>query len=269
VIATADPDPRVSGRGTAILRSAGIDVTGGIGRAEADEINAGFFCRVRTGRPLVTLKLATSLDGRIATASGDSKWITGEQARARAHLLRATHDAIMVGIGTARADDPELTCRLPGLGARSPIRIVADSDAALPAESALVRSARTVPVWVMCAEDAAAERVTALEGSGVVVHRLPRGADRHVAPAALLQLLGGQGLTRLLVEGGGTLAASLLAAGLADRLAIFRAGLVIGGDGAPGVAGLGLDRLASAARFDRLSLGETGDDVLETWSRRA
>ncbi len=269
VIATDDPDPRVSGKGTAILRAAGIEVVEGIGRAEADEINAGFFCRVRTGRPLVTLKLATSLDGRIATAAGDSKWITGEAARARGHLLRATHDAIVVGLGTAMADDPELTCRLPGLAARSPIRIVADSGARVPVTSALVRSAQAVPTWVMCAEDAPAASVGALEAAGVVVHRLPRAADGRIQPAAMMQALGGQGLTRVLVEGGGTLAAALLAADLVDRLAIFRAGVMIGGDGLPGVGPFGLERLAAARRFTRLSLGETGDDVLETWARGA
>ncbi|MCW5746641.1 MAG: bifunctional diaminohydroxyphosphoribosylaminopyrimidine deaminase/5-amino-6-(5-phosphoribosylamino)uracil reductase RibD, partial [Alphaproteobacteria bacterium] len=269
VIATGDPDPRVAGQGSAILRSAGIEVVEGIGRSEADDINAGFFCRVHRGRPLVTLKLATSLDGRIATATGDSKWITGEAARARGHLLRATHDAILVGIGTAMADDPELTCRLPGLGGRSPIRIVADSDARLHVESALARSARRVPLWLMCADDAPAQRISALAARGTVVHRLPRGADRRLDPAALLQALGGQGLTRLLVEGGGTLAAALLAADLVDRLAIFRAGLVVGGDGVAGVAAYGIDRLASAPRFVRRSLGEIGDDVLETWARPA
>ncbi|TXL72493.1 bifunctional diaminohydroxyphosphoribosylaminopyrimidine deaminase/5-amino-6-(5-phosphoribosylamino)uracil reductase RibD, partial [Vineibacter terrae] len=269
VVATGDPDPRVAGRGLAILRAAGIEVREGVGRAEADEIGAGFFCRVRAGRPLVTLKLATSLDGRIATATGDSQWITGPAARARGHLLRATHDAIMVGIGTARADDPELTCRLPGLAACSPVRVVADSGASLPAGSALARSARAVPVWLMCAEDAPAGNITALEDQGVVVHRLPRGADGRVRPDALLQALGGQGLTRLLVEGGGVLAAALLAADLVDRLAIFRAGVMIGGDGLPGVAAYGLERLAAARRFSRQSLGETGDDVLETWTRHA
>ncbi|HEX5079092.1 MAG TPA: bifunctional diaminohydroxyphosphoribosylaminopyrimidine deaminase/5-amino-6-(5-phosphoribosylamino)uracil reductase RibD, partial [Geminicoccaceae bacterium] len=126
VAATLDPDPRVDGRGIEQLRQAGVEVALGVGRAAAEALNAGFILRVRAGRPLVTLKLATSLDGRIATRRGDSRWITGEPARARAHLLRARHDAIMIGSGTALADDPSLTCRLPGLEERSPARVVLD-----------------------------------------------------------------------------------------------------------------------------------------------
>jgi diaminohydroxyphosphoribosylaminopyrimidine deaminase/5-amino-6-(5-phosphoribosylamino)uracil reductase len=269
VVATADPDPRVSGGGLVMLRQAGVEVLEGVGKAEADEINAGFFCRVHSGRPMVTLKLATSLDGRIATAVGDSKWITGEVARARGHLLRASHDAVLVGIGTAIADDPELTCRLPGLAARSPVRVVADSEARLSVTAAVVRTARSVPTWLICAENSPAERTTVLEAAGVGVHRLPRGVDGRVDPVAMLQALGARGLTRVLVEGGGMLAAALLAAGLVDRLAVFRAGVVIGGDGVPSVAACGIERLAEAHRFSRLSLGETGEDVLETWARRA
>lgn len=269
VVATGDPDARVSGQGTARLRAAGIPVVEGVGRLAADEINAGFFCRVRHGRPLVTLKLATSLDGRIATATGDSKWITGPAARAHGHLLRAAHDAIIVGIGTALADDPELTCRLPGLGDRSPVRVVADSEARLPINSALVRSARATPVWLMCAEDAPEATVAALESQGVVAYRLPRGTDGRIDPATMAQALGGQGLTRVLVEGGGTLAAALLAIDHVDRLAVFRAGVVIGGDGIAGVGAYGIEHLAQARRFSRSSLGETGDDVLETWARHA
>lgn len=269
VVATGDPDPRVSGGGLAVLRQAGIDVLEDVGKAEADEINAGFFCRVHSGRPMVTLKLATSLDGRIATAAGDSKWITGEAARARGHLLRASHDAILVGIGTVIADDPALTCRLPGLAARSPVRLIADSEARLPLTAAVVRTAQSVPTWLMCAENVPVDRTLGLEAAGVIVRRLPRGGDGRADPAAMLQALGAQGLTRVLVEGGGTLAAALLAAGLVDRLAVFRAGVVIGGDGVPSVAACGIERLAEAHRFSRLSLGETGEDVLETWARRA
>jgi diaminohydroxyphosphoribosylaminopyrimidine deaminase/5-amino-6-(5-phosphoribosylamino)uracil reductase len=265
VVATGDPDPRVSGNGLKRLRDAGVEVVEGVRRAEADEINAGFFLRVRDGRPLVTLKLATSLDGRIATASGESKWITGEDARARGQLLRATHDAIMVGIGTAEADDPALTCRLPGLADRSPVRIVIGSRARLSPNSKLAAGAKQVPVWLVCAETADSE---ALVASGVEIVKVPATPAGKVDLAAALAALGGRGLTRVLVEGGGRLAGSLLAADLVDRLAIFRAGVVIGGDGVAAVAGYGLEKLDLARRYSRQSLQEIGADALETWARR-
>src|SRR5438093_45669 len=149
VVALEDPDPRVAGSGLARLRAAGIAVETGLGAAAAAEINAGFFQRVRFGRPLVTLKLASSLDGRIATASGESRWITGPPARDHAHLLRATHDAILVGTGTVLADDPQLTCRLPGLARRSPVRVVIDRHLRIPPSARLIAEARQVPTWVV------------------------------------------------------------------------------------------------------------------------
>ena len=264
VVATGDPDPRVAGKGSGRLRAAGIEVVDGVRRAEADEINAGFFLRVREGRPLVTLKLATSLDGRIATLSGQSKWITGVDARAQGQLLRAEHDAIMIGIGTAAADDPELTCRLPGLGDRSPVRIVIDSRARLDRASKLVTGAKQVPVWLVCIE---AADTTALAAAGVDVITVPASPTGTVDIAAALAALGARGLTRVLVEGGGRLAASLVAADLVDRLAVFRAGLVIGGDGLAAVAGFGLEKLDLARRYMRQSLQEIGADALETWAR--
>lgn len=265
VVATGDPDPRVGGSGLKRLRDGGIEVVEGVLKQQADEVNAGFFLRVWEGRPLVTLKLATSLDGRIATSSGESQWITGEAARARGQLLRATHDAIMVGIGTAEADDPELTCRLPGLGERSPVRIVVDSKARLSRNSKLVDSARTVPVWLVCTESADA---SPLAETGVEIIKVPPSATGTVDPAAAMVALGERGLTRVLVEGGGRLAASLLAADLVDRLAIFRAGVLIGGDGLAAVAGYGVERLDLARRYTRQSLQEIGADALETWARR-
>src|SRR5947207_3648663 len=149
VVALEDPDPRVAGGGLARLRAAGIGVEVGLGAAEAAEINAGFVNRVRLGRPLVTLKLATSLDGRIATASGESRWITGPAARERAHLLRATHDAILVGTDTVLADNPQLTCRLPGLAGHSPLRVVLDRQLRIPPSARLLADARQVPTWIV------------------------------------------------------------------------------------------------------------------------
>ncbi len=156
VSALEDPDPRVKGRGHERLRAAGIEVVVGDGAAEAAEINAGFLTRVKEGRPLFHLKVASSLDGRIATASGESKWITGPAARLHGHHLRATHDAILVGVETALADDPDLGCRLPGLAARSPVRLVLDSKARLSPQSKLATTAGQRPVWLLCTKARAA-----------------------------------------------------------------------------------------------------------------
>jgi diaminohydroxyphosphoribosylaminopyrimidine deaminase/5-amino-6-(5-phosphoribosylamino)uracil reductase len=267
VVAVGDPDPRVDGRGVARLRAAGIAVTEGVGRAEAAALNEGFFRRVRDGRPLVTLKLATSLDGRIALGTGESRWITGSAARRRGHLLRAEHDAIMVGSGTALADDPDLTCRLPGLEERSPIRIVADGRLRLPPTARLVRDAGRVPTWLLTAEGHPEPRLAPYQAAGVEILAVPPGPDGALDPAVALAQLGGRGLTRLLVEGGARLAAALLRAGLVDRLAWFRAASVIGGDGRPAVGGLDLTALAAAPGFRREAVLPLGDDLLETCVR--
>lgn len=267
VYAAPDPDPRVDGRGGAILRAAGIDTEEGLGRAEAEEINAGFLSRIRRGRPLVTLKLATSLDGRIALASGESRWITGPTARAQGHLLRATHDAILVGIGTVLADDPDLTCRLPGLAARSPVRVVLDSRARLPLASRLVRTARDVPVWLIATPEAPQARRDELQGEGVRILDAAALPDGRPDLGSALRLLGGEGLTRVLTEGGATLSASLVGADLVDRLVIFRGGIVLGGDSRAAIDPLGLPALAAAPRFERMDVTIAGDDGVEVWRR--
>jgi diaminohydroxyphosphoribosylaminopyrimidine deaminase / 5-amino-6-(5-phosphoribosylamino)uracil reductase len=270
VVALQDPDPRVSGGGIARLRDAGIEVATGLCEAEAREINAGFLSRVLQGRPLVTAKAATSLDGRIATHKGESRWITGAPARARGHLLRATHDAVMLGIGTAAIDDPQLTVRLPGLGKASPVRIVIDGRLRLPLTHQLVRTARDVPTWIVTAEGADAEREAALVACGVEVIAVRRDAQgEYPALDAALQALGQRGLTRVLVEGGGHLLAALLRAHLVDRLIWFRAGLMLGGDGVPVAVAFGVDALGEAPRFVRQSVEPCGDDVVETWARPA
>jgi diaminohydroxyphosphoribosylaminopyrimidine deaminase/5-amino-6-(5-phosphoribosylamino)uracil reductase len=260
VVACRDPDPRVDGRGIAKLREAGIAVTEGVLRAEAEALNAGFFLRVRENRPFVTLKLAGSLDMRIATASGDSKWITGETARRRAHLLRAEHDAVMAGSGTVLADDPKLDLRLPGLADPRRVRIVADGRLRIPATSQLVRTARAQPVWVLTRADAGEGR--ALTEAGVELLRLDR-----LEPRDMLAALAARGITRLLTEGGGTLAASFLGDGLVDRLAVFRAGIAIGGDGLSALAGLGVAKLETARRYRLESVERLGDDTLEFRAR--
>jgi diaminohydroxyphosphoribosylaminopyrimidine deaminase/5-amino-6-(5-phosphoribosylamino)uracil reductase len=266
VSAVEDPDSRVRGQGHARLRAAGIAVELGEGAAEASRINEGFFLRVKEGRPLFHLKLATSLDGRIATASGDSKWITGEAARADAHRLRAMHDAILIGAATARRDDPDLTCRLPGLGKYSPVRIVLDAGATLSPSSRLARTARTTPVWLVCAAEAKTEP---LEHLGVEVVRMTAAPNGRIDVAEAARALGDRGLTRVLVEGGGEVAAAFLKANLVDRLGVYRAGIVLGGDSRSAVADLGLAKVGFAPRLSLESTRRIGPDTLETWRRCA
>jgi len=265
VIAIEDPDPRVSGKGTAWLRSAGIEIVEGVCADEAAEINAGYQLRLMHGRPLFTLKIASSLDGRIATAAGDSRWITGAPAGATAHRLRADHDAVIVGISTAMADDPALTCRLPGLEARSPVRVVLDSTARLPAGSVLACTAADVPTWLFTTIAAPADRVEALEALGVRVMRVEANDDGWPAPAAVAEVLAEEGITRVLIEGGGTVAAAFLAAELVDRVAWFHAPRVIGADGIPAAAALGVETVDAAPGFVFAGTQAIAGDLLSTF----
>ncbi len=269
VVAATDPFPRVDGRGIEQLRQAGVQVDVGVRKDEAEAQHAGFFSKVRKNRPLVTLKLATSLDGRIATASGESRWITGERARSFGHRLRASHDAIMVGANTARTDDPELTCRLPGMEDRSPVRVVVSRGGRLPIASRLARTAKDHPVWMIVASGMPPEALIAHEKVGVEILRVGRDPedeklDLRVALAALAE----RGITRLLVEGGSMLAGSLLRAKLVDRLAVFQAPLLLGGDGLPAVGELALDRLAAAPAFARTALEVLASDLGATYITR-
>jgi diaminohydroxyphosphoribosylaminopyrimidine deaminase/5-amino-6-(5-phosphoribosylamino)uracil reductase len=267
VAAVEDPDPRVSGRGLQILGDVGIAVDKGVLAAEAAELNAGFFMRVREGRPLVTLKAATTLDGRIATHRGESQWITGEAARQRAHALRAQHDAILVGVGTALADDPDLTCRLPGLADRSPVRIVVDPRLRLPLTARLVQSARKVPTWFVTFPDAERARRQAFIDCGVeLIDVKPVSGDRPDMPA-MMKELGKRGITRVLVEGGGRVTGALLGDKLVDRIVWFRAGSIIGGDGTPVSAPFGVDKLNQARQFRRLAVEPCGPDLVEVYAR--
>ena len=267
VVAMEDPDPRVAGKGLARLQAAGIEVVSGVCADEAAALNAGYLLHRRNRRPLVTLKLASTLDGRIATGLGDSRWITGETARARAHLLRAEHDAVMVGARTAIADRPRLTCRLAGLEARSPVRVVADSRLRLPLTDPLVAEAAAIPTWLVTVGDGDAARRDAFAACGVEVIEVD-GNGGGVSMPQTLSALAKRGITRLLVEGGGQLAASLIGVGLVDRIEWFRAAAVIGGDGVPAVAGLGLERVAEAPRFARVSILALDEDVLESYVRQ-
>lgn len=261
-----DDDPRVSGRGFAMLQAAGIEVVTGVLADEAARDLAGFFHRVATGRPLVTLKLAMSLDGRIATASGHSQWITGEPARAEVHALRARHDAVMIGAGTARADDPALTVRGRAV-LRPPVRVVVSRRLDVPLLGQLARTARQVPVWMCHGRDADAALIAAWQGLGARLIACDL-TGRHLDMDCVLQDLGQAGLTHVLCEGGGALAASLLAEDLVDEMVIFTAGFAIGAEGRPGIGALGLARLDAALRFDLHDLRRVGNDIMHHWLRR-
>ena len=264
VSALEDPDPRVSGQGHAMLRAAGIAVVTGMLAKEARALNAGFLARIQKGRPAITLKLATTLDGKIALKNGVSQWITNEASRRAAHVLRSRHDAVMVGIGTVLADDPELTPRVAGIERARFVRVVADADARLPPQSKLASSAKNVSVWLLCAADADAGRQSVLVKHGVRILHVARTADG-IDLAQGLAALGREGLTRVLVEGGATLAAGHIKAGLFDQIAQFKAPTAIGGDGLSAIGALDLTSLVQAPRFRPIDTVRLGQDVLETY----
>lgn len=265
--AIADPNPEVAGRGFARLEAAGVEVTENVCAADAQYLNQGFFLTMSERRPLVTLKIAASLDGRTATHEGQSKWITGEASRARGHLLRATHDAILVGSATAIVDDPELTCRLPGLGDRSPVRVVADGRLRLPLTSKLVREADRVPLWILTMAEGDAVRRKAFEDCGVELIDVAPGEGGVMDMRRAMELLAERGMTRVLVEGGARLAASLMRDALVDRIEWFQAAKLIGGDGYPAVAGLGIRHVEGAPHFVLRHAGRSGGDLYASYVR--
>ncbi len=261
----ADSDPRVSGKGFDMLRAAGVEVRTGLMAEEAARDHAGFFLKTEQGRPFVTLKLATSFDGRIATATGHSHWITGPEARRMVHGLRARHDAVMVGAGTARADDPSLTVRDMG-SIRQPVRVVVSRRLDVPMMSVLARTAKDVPVWLCHGPDA--DRALKKAWDGIGAKLLGCGLEgQHLDMRAVLHALADQGLTRVFCEGGGALAASLLKTGLVDELVGFTAGLGLGSDGIPSLAAMGLTRLDEVERFQLAETRAVGGDVMHRWVR--
>jgi diaminohydroxyphosphoribosylaminopyrimidine deaminase/5-amino-6-(5-phosphoribosylamino)uracil reductase len=268
VTALGDPDPRVNGQGIALLRDAGIAVATGLLEDEARVAQAGFMSRVSRGRPMVTLKLAASLDGRIATASGESQWITGPEARRVVHGMRARHDAVMVGAGTARADDPALTVR--GLGmTHQPVRVVLSRRLDLLMEGQLFRSAGDVPVWLCHGPDAPEAVRAAWTGAGARLIEVAAGPGGQLDLAEVLRVLGDAGLTRVFCEGGGALAAGLLTADLVDDMAVFGGGRVIGAEGTPAIGAMGVAALAEAPGFDLVDTRAMSGDTLSLWRRRA
>lgn len=261
VAALGDPDARVAGRGFARLREAGIEVETGLMERQARRLTAGHVTRVTLGRPHVTLKLAQSADGKVALAGGRPVAITGEASRARVHLMRAESDAILVGIGTVLADDPELTCRLPGMQDRSPIRIVLDARLRTPLWAKLVRGAGEVRTWIVAATHAPADAEKALREAGVEVLRVERGEGGLRIDQAL-GLFGARGITRLMVEGGPTVAKAFLDVGLIDEAVMLTASKMLGADA---LDGLPLGALGHG--FAEVSQERVGEDRWSTYLR--
>ncbi|KAJ55300.1 5-amino-6-(5-phosphoribosylamino)uracil reductase [Actibacterium mucosum KCTC 23349] len=266
VSALEDPDPRVAGGGHAMLRAAGIQVETGLMAGAARAAQIGFLTRIEQGRPMVTLKLANSFDGRIATAAGESQWITGPAARRMVHAMRMRHDAVLVGGGTARADDPMLTVR--GMGAtQQPVRVVATRRLDVPLDGQLVGSAREVPLWLAHGSRVSKTPREALLAAGAKLIEVPVSPGGGVDAPALLQALGAEGLTRVFCEGGGALAAALLQADLVDELIGFTAGVALGAEGRPAIGALGIDALSEAPRFELADTRAVGGDVMHVWRR--
>jgi diaminohydroxyphosphoribosylaminopyrimidine deaminase/5-amino-6-(5-phosphoribosylamino)uracil reductase len=255
-VGSADPNPLVNGKGIARLREAGVAVAEGVLRDECDALNAHWFKYMRERRPYVTLKAAVTLDGRIATRTGDARWVTGEAARRWVHRLRDRVDAVLVGSGTARADDPLLTTRLPGGRGRDPLRVVLDTELALPARLALLHPRSPAPTLV-----AHASPRTRRTGPGVELLRCRRGKGG-VDLRDLLAKLAARGVTHLLVEGGARVHARFLAEGLVDRMAVFVAPKLVGADGVPLLAARGPARMADALRLEEVTVERVGEDVL-------
>lgn len=262
VVAMTDPNPKVAGKGIAILQEAGIEVTTGVLEQEARQLNEVFLKWMTTGLPFVALKTAMTLDGKIATAAGQSQWITNEASRYETHRLRDIYDGILVGINTALADNPSLTTRLKEYQGRNPVRIVVDSRARLPLTAKLVTdgAARTI---VAVTEQAPAERVEALRSAGVEI--IVAGSSNHVDMQSLMEQLGAMKISSVLVEGGGSVNFSLLQAGLVDRVYAFIAPKLVGGrDALTPVEGEGFQELDRAVELENIQLRQLGSDVLLT-----
>jgi diaminohydroxyphosphoribosylaminopyrimidine deaminase / 5-amino-6-(5-phosphoribosylamino)uracil reductase len=268
VVALGDPDPRTAGHGLARLRAAGIEVTEGVLRDEAFEVTLGHLLRVTEGRPAVTLKLAVGSDGLVPRGeAGAPTWITGDLARAHAHLLRARSDAIMVGRGTIMADNPSLTCRLPGMECRSPVRVILDRRLRTPTDARLFED-EMVPVWFICAADESEANAAALQELGAEI--IPVAIDSHGHPAIreALDQLARRGITRLLVEGGPSVAHVFLDADLIDEAVIYQGSTAAGSEGLLPFVSEGLDRLTESGHFTPTHTRTFGLDLMTWWQRQ-
>ena len=268
ICALSDPDSRVSGKGIEKLRAHNIEVIENVLQEEASFLNQGYLLHRTQIRPLITLKTGSTLDGRISTLTGNSRWITNKQARAQTHSLRSSYDAVIIGSRTSLGDNPELTCRLNGLENRTPIRVVADSHLSIPLTSKLVNSAQDYPLWIMCREDSDPVRRKALEESGAkLFNTAVEEKTGMLSTRDIVSILAEQGITRLLIEGGAHLSASFLRAGLIDRIYWFSAPKIIGADGTATFSAMGFERLADAPSFAPLWRQNLGDNSLTLMER--
>lgn len=266
VIALRDPDPRTAGRGLERLATSGIEVTDGVLAEEAQAVALGHILRVTEERPAVTLKLAVGADGLMPRGNGAPAWITGPDARAHGHLLRARHDAILVGRGTVLADNPSLTCRLPGMSCRSPVRVVLDRRLRTPPQARLFDDLM-VPVWVICAADEEHPNTDALQDRGAEIVQVPVDAHGMLGVRDALETLASRGITRVLVEGGPTVARAFLDADLIDEVVIFQGTKRAGEDGLMSFVTEGLDRVTASRHFTQVETRSFGPDRMTHWRR--
>ena len=259
VIAIRDPDPRVCGKGIARLNSSGIEVEEGVLEDEARRLNLGFFLKTTNKRPMFTLKLATDRFGCIP-APGEDNLVTGLLARQRGHMLRARHDGVLFGIGTVMDDDPEYTCRLPGMLSLSPVRILLDSDLRLTKTSKLMQTIDKSPLWII------AGKKGDFPGSRIIVAGEADGNGRS-SPLWIAEELARRGLTRILIEAGPKVAGAFLGAGLVDRIAWFKAPRQVDGGGVAAVEAFELDSLTNGSQFAKTSVMDVGGDILECYDR--
>jgi len=259
VIGMHDPNPRVAGRGIKMLEEAGVEVEVGVHEVACQELYSGFTMRITQHRPKVLLKLAVSKDGFIGKMGEGQVRISNPLSMRHVHGFRSTYDAIMVGIGTALADDPQLTCRLPGMAERSPVRVIIDSDARLPLASKLVMTAAEVPVWLVCSSTAPAERIEALSKAGVLIIRVPT-TECGIEPSVVTSALSTRGITRLMVEGGSRIASAFLKAGLVDDMCIVTGDIEVGEGGIPVLHDLRLEDVVADPSFAKVEAGVIGSD---------
>jgi diaminohydroxyphosphoribosylaminopyrimidine deaminase/5-amino-6-(5-phosphoribosylamino)uracil reductase len=261
IFASADPNPLVNGKGHRQLRKAGMDVWPGVLRSEADVLNRPFFKWAKTGRPFVSLKIASSMDGFLATAAGDSKWITGPASRQRVHELRACVDAVVVGVGTVLADNPQLTSRPQGKQGKNPLRVILDTQLRSPLDARVFKLQKQAPTIIATSRKPHEQKASSLKARGVELWELPLKKG-HVSLGALLKKLGERGCTRVLVEGGAGVFGSFLEEGLADELLLFLAPKLIGKGGISWSGDLRLRKIAQAHPLPIFEVERVGEDLL-------